>query len=508
MTTQQKQNTILVYAATVDRDKVVLFHDRTSTLLNQGDPRIPVIIEILKRENFSYQNPVQIDLTLTDPRGGLFNEFSTKNPFVKFYRIAKETLKGIFTQNIPEADTGAYGQKTPTPGGIENTEKGEAETAQKYTQAAAISAIQAMAVPVTCYLEDSTVVAVVNNTAALPNVENISQQIQHSLDNNSKGAACFFERMAKVANLRQHSAEDLMKFLQAGDLPLTEDGSIIAYKVLQSCESGDCFVDVYTKKVTQRVGDRVMMCESLVDSNRARTCSHGLHVARVDYIPSFSGTDVFIIRINPEDVIAVPYEDGSKMRVRAYEIIMQLPADVYALLNRRKNILEHPQGADILKQVLTPGFMPPSREVEITGGMGTGIMIRELGTAVEPAGPAEATEPTEPVKPVEPVAAILAPVDLSNKEQAAPVVDPASLVDEEKDGTKKPKKQKPRQMKAAKLLEKLHTAINSGKGPKIKAAAIELQAFKKTSKVSWNVLYPNKNDVALIVGSIQRYNAK
>ena len=77
------------------------------------------------------------------------------------------------------------------------------------------------------------------------------------------GLKAFMLRMAKVQETREHSAEDLLHFLKANDLPLTESGQIIAYKRLLKVE--DHYVDSHTQKVKQRIGSRVFMSENMVN---------------------------------------------------------------------------------------------------------------------------------------------------------------------------------------------------------------------------------------------------
>ena len=72
---------------------------------------------------------------------------------------------------------------------------------------------------------------------------------------NSVGVQAFLARCAQFIDNRQHSVDDLMRFLERGDLPLADDGSIIAYKMLRRKNgSEDIFVDCHSGNIPQRVG--------------------------------------------------------------------------------------------------------------------------------------------------------------------------------------------------------------------------------------------------------------
>lgn len=503
------QTIVKVYAATVDREKVVLFHDGRSTTMLQGDPRIPEIIEILKSRHFDIHNPVLLDLEKNLPRNEVLEEFVEKNSFLRLFRVAKSVLKELLYGEEPQKTVAPVPLVPGTYGIPVDTIPQKSEQAQKNVQV--IEQIQAAAQPLSVIQEDTTVVAVVGDTF-VSGVENLTEQMRHSLKEDSQGTARFFQRLSEVAALRKHSAVDLMKFLQKGDLPLAEDGSIIAYKILKKTDEAGIFADPHTGKVHQKVGDRVCMDESLVDPNRHRECSSGLHVARMDYLPHFNGTHIFLIRIRPEDVVAVPYADGSKMRVLAYEILLELPQDIRKLLLERKSLLNHPAGAEILSKALSLGFAPPTREVRITGQMGLGIVVTDLVPKPVPEKvdvveakdtPVETVETTTPPPPT--AAFIMPSVEAYNRERAAPVL-PQELSKERK--TKQQQQQAAdvkvgsRQEQAIKLMRQFQT----GKSNTSKlSAATELKKFKRESKVSWDRLGISATEVAVVEDFLQTH---
>jgi len=116
----------------------------------------------------------------------------------------------------------------------------------------------------------------------------------------------------------------LYEFLEHGQLPLTEDGSFIAYKVVRGN-----FKDKHSGRFDNSPGQLVSMPREQVDDNDNRTCSTGLHVCSKDYIRSFrSGDDKLIACIvGPEDVVSVPVDyNNTKMRTAAYHVLSEITA--------------------------------------------------------------------------------------------------------------------------------------------------------------------------------------
>ena len=124
-----------------------------------------------------------------------------------------------------------------------------------------------------------------------------------------------------IHNLNQNPSEeskkDLYGFLEACDLPITEDGCFLAYKRVD-----ETFHDLRTHSMDNSVGQTVCMPREQVDPDRNQTCSTGLHVCSKDYLKSFSGDNTVVVKVNPRDVVAVPVDyHNAKMRVCRYVVI-------------------------------------------------------------------------------------------------------------------------------------------------------------------------------------------
>lgn len=174
--------------------------------------------------------------------------------------------------------------------------------------------------------EETTVLAVLEDNTIIPGCEALAMQAQSVSEGVGTGIGMqnFLRRAGMIK--RGHSVEDLLKFIEAGELPLADDGSVLVYKLLRKSGQEGVFVDCHSGNVKQRVGSYVHMDEKLVDPNRSQDCSNGLHVARRDYLRSFGGDVCVLAKLAPEDVIAVPQYDARKLRAKGYHIIAELSA--------------------------------------------------------------------------------------------------------------------------------------------------------------------------------------
>ncbi|MCF8861646.1 rIIB-like lysis inhibitor [Agrobacterium phage OLIVR2] len=386
---------ITVVGAVADKDKVVFYTDTgDKRIVPQSDPRLAVLLQKVIPE---IQRGRSVTVSLEDY--SLYEEFEKKtNSLVRFFRAAKEKVKTIVEAFIPaapekddsdvEEDTKAYHAKVTAEAEIAvdavatETLLEEAEkVAPVVPQKPRYEDLKQDLKPIKNdepIADDETLVAVINGVA-IPGVENLKSYIQHALKHNSpKAVTAFLERIARVIDQRGHSIPDLMRFLERGDLPLAEDGSIIAYKILRKTDRhpGFTYVDCHSGKVHQRVGTYVRVDESLVDKNRRNECSNGLHVARRGYIGHFSGDVCTIIKMAPEDVIAVPHNDPNKVRVCGYHIIFELPNHVYNVLRSNRPMTSDTEAAAMLAKAISGDHVGVLEEVWIGGSYGSNLSIK------------------------------------------------------------------------------------------------------------------------------------
>lgn len=135
---------------------------------------------------------------------------------------------------------------------------------------------------------------------------------------NYKPLLAFLENL--MENPSSSSVEELYKFLEHKNLPITEDGHFLAYKAVR----GD-FKDKWTGTIDNSIGAKPMVKRNQVDDNRNNGCSKGLHVGSLEYVKGYgNGYDdkILIVKVNPRDVVSVPLDCScQKVRVCHYEVI-------------------------------------------------------------------------------------------------------------------------------------------------------------------------------------------
>ena len=124
-----------------------------------------------------------------------------------------------------------------------------------------------------------------------------------------KYLAAFLDNLHK--NPSEDAISDLYDFLEANNLPLTEDGHFLAFKRIR-----DNFKDHHTNSMDNSVGKVVEMRREKVNANRHDVCSTGLHFAQAGYLDAMGGGKTVILKINPADVVSIP-TDYNRMKGRA-----------------------------------------------------------------------------------------------------------------------------------------------------------------------------------------------
>lgn len=124
-------------------------------------------------------------------------------------------------------------------------------------------------------------------------------------------------------NPSYRAVNELYDFLEASNLPITADGHLIAYKRVRSD-----YTDLFSGEFDNSVGAVCEMTRNMVDEDKNRTCSHGLHFCGREYL-SFYGTQAgnrtMVVKINPADVVAIPSDHNNmKGRTCRYEVVDEL----------------------------------------------------------------------------------------------------------------------------------------------------------------------------------------
>ena len=458
-------NQIKIVAAILDTRQLTIYkEDGTSIIIPQGDSRIQPILDAvlvqIPTTGFAFiEDPKQ-----QEEKENVYKQFEeNSNGVVKFFRMARYKVKEFFGSGpvihspvsvgeIPELKSTAEVFKEIMEHAVPATSKDFHERGLDSQQVIADhnGNTPGKHVP---EVSEETVVAVVDGKI-IPGMEKIRSQFGNAVRTTSpQGMENFLTRIAAVIETRSHSVEDLLKFLERGDLPIADDGSIIIYKVLK--RKDDQFVDCHTRSVAQWVGAKVCMNEALVDRDRNNECSNGLHVARRGYLKHFYGDVCVLAKLAPEDVIAVPAYDANKMRVCAYHIVAELDEAQYDALRQNKEMPSSEGGTNLLADGVAGNHPHVTHEVEIQGHLGQNVVVRSVNTVEKPA--------TNPVNELVQV------LKDEEKPVPAPVVEPSAIAKIVA---------KPTHKEVVATLYKTLDTTN----------ADLIMGIKKTSKKSWTVL--------------------
>lgn len=523
---------VTIVGISVDAQNAVLYLEDGSTVtIAQGDPRLPIIVETAKKQ-IPVDGSAVVDIAEPVKVRNEFKETEEgTGGLIKFFRVAKSFIKKFIDTESPEKVDESVAHISPLELGIKpgqtilDVEEADDLTYALEAQPAAVEAVvEAPVAEVTKPVEltndqkielatarmrelagkgstvddpdfhkpitdddPDTIVAVNTQTGSvIPHAHKLSSQMKAASKlKDFRGFVNFLNRLEPVLKDRGHSAEDLMKFIEHGDLPIADDGCIVIYKRLK--QSGNTFVDVHSGRIKQNVGSYVFMKPGLVDPNRRQDCSNGLHVASLGYLSSFSGNVTVMAKVRPEDVFAVPEYSHTKMRVCGYHILAVLPESLRTHVNSGGSISSIPEGKELLNKVLRGAHVGITELVEVGGHNGSNVTY----TKVENTEAAKAEE----VK-VDLVKETLEQSDLSEAaptEKAAPVLaadlkEPAPAVAPEI-----------KKSKLDVLFEAFETAYVEGDLAKARTLANNIVDSKKRAKKGWVALGFNRQAVDLLM---------
>jgi len=139
---------------------------------------------------------------------------------------------------------------------------------------------------------------------------------------------------AKLLNPSPESVASLYLFLENRGMPLTDNGTVLGYKGVES--------DFYSKntgeepliegirddrgKIRNQIGDVVWMDRRYVCADNSQACAGGLHIGSKDYATGWADSNghVMVVEFSPEHVVSVPTSEHEKLRVHKYRVVGEL----------------------------------------------------------------------------------------------------------------------------------------------------------------------------------------
>jgi len=351
--------------------------------------------------------------------------------------------------------------------------------------------------------EDETIVAVHTTTGAIiPDAHKLGHQLKAASKlQNYTGFTNFVERLSAIIDQRGHSVEDLMKFIENGDLPIADDGCIIIYKRLNRQGKG-LFTDVHSGKIKQQVGSYVFMKPGLVDPSRRQDCSNGLHVASLSYLRQFSGDATVVAKVRPEDVFAVPQYNTNKMRVCGYHILAELDNEERNIVNGGGSLSSTDKGKKLLNDIIAGRHVPITQLVEVGGHNGSNVTYTDV-------------KPEDQVQP-EVSASAIEHETLDTEASLDPTVPVADAIEADKlkpvspaepEAKAEAEPAKPEEVTEVKRETKAQTAQRLWAEYRTQPTAVRLETlvtFKKASKKGWSALGIDDAAVKLIEEELEK----
>lgn len=145
----------------------------------------------------------------------------------------------------------------------------------------------------------------------------------HEQDFNCQSIINFIGNLYK--NPSANAIKELYGFIEASNLPITEDGYFIAYKIVRHD-----YTDIYTGKMSNALGTFLEMPRGLVDDNKDNTCSTGLHFCSKEYLTHYGSSSrntdrCILVKINPRDVVSIPVDyHNAKGRASTYCVVGEI----------------------------------------------------------------------------------------------------------------------------------------------------------------------------------------
>lgn len=486
----KNNQTMIIAALTVDSKNVTLYGTNGDIVaLVQGDPRITGIIETA-RPALLRGEPVEVSLDFKNQNTSYQDMEQQTNGLVRFFRVAKHRLASFFGKEEEEAPATIGPMqlgRIPVKKEPELTNDQKVAAAEKKLEDLGAVSTNSSQFHAPLAESDDTIVAMVGDKV-IPDVQHLHNQIRQSVKlQDCAGFTLFMKRLSAVINERRHSVEDLMKFMEKGDLPIADDGCIVIYKRLNSTNEPGVYTDCHTNKIRQKVGSLVLVDEQLVDPDRRQDCSNGLHVASLTYLKHFGGDVTIIGKVRPEDVFAVPQYNTNKMRVCAYHIIAELTEEQRQVVNGGGSICDAVGGQELLNKVLRGEHPPVTQLVRVTKQQGEGVIYTDIADAETPAVSNFKPEVTKGTLDIEAT---------HDDIQESEVVSPTQLVE--------PEKAKPKQMVPQSRADSIRAVLAEGSS---QVTANKLRVIKKKAKKSYLGMGLTAKEVAVIEAMLKQYPA-
>ncbi len=160
------------------------------------------------------------------------------------------------------------------------------------------------------------------HNAAVTKLMDVINHHEHGYSDALDGCTDISSWMKFIDKLMQNpsynSRNQLYKFLEHRNMPITPEGNVIGYKGV-----ADDYKDIYSGKFDNRIGCINEMERSNVDDSVDHGCSAGFHIGSHEYADSWGANGRLMrVEFNPKDAVSVPHcSDYAKLRVCRYKVV-------------------------------------------------------------------------------------------------------------------------------------------------------------------------------------------
>ncbi len=150
-----------------------------------------------------------------------------------------------------------------------------------------------------------------------------------------------------MLNPSKRAVDELYKFLEHKNLPITLNGNFLAYKAVDrdfySYSSGNAKLLKGSANegghIYNGVGEEIQIPRNQVDDNKENGCSYGLHAGSLEYASSFRRYDgkLLIVEIDPADVVSIPTDcNCQKLRTARYKVVDEFKGELSDVVYRSR----------------------------------------------------------------------------------------------------------------------------------------------------------------------------
>ena len=125
----------------------------------------------------------------------------------------------------------------------------------------------------------------------------------------------------------------------------------------------------------------VSMPRNLVNEDKDKTCSEGLHFCSYDYLQHFGGARIVVLKINPADIVSIPADyNNSKGRCSKYQVVDELEVENKLPKQAIPDgfVADYTGPVPSLPNTKTQGILDKRACLDIRGELVLGVSIREL----------------------------------------------------------------------------------------------------------------------------------